>query len=82
MKNITLSIDEVIYDRARIVAAHRKTSLSAMVRDYLKEIAQEQLDSDQERRDAIQQKLWVLAEDRAPNNARSTEPLSRGEIYE
>jgi Family of unknown function (DUF6364) len=35
MSNITLSLDENTYRTARIVAAERGTSVSAMVRDYL-----------------------------------------------
>lgn len=39
MKNITVSVDEETYRRARIAAAQRDTSVSALVRDALKEIA-------------------------------------------
>lgn len=39
MKNITVSVDEETYLRARIAAAEQGTSVSAMVRDALKEIA-------------------------------------------
>ena len=39
MKNITLAIDEEILDKARIVAAHRRTTVNAMVREYLAEVA-------------------------------------------
>ncbi|MDN5940039.1 MAG: DUF6364 family protein, partial [Salinisphaera sp.] len=41
MKNVTLSIDEPTYTRARVVAAKRGTSLSRLVRDYLHRIEQE-----------------------------------------
>lgn len=39
MKNITVSVDEEIYHRARIRAALMNTSVSALVRDALTEIA-------------------------------------------
>ncbi len=39
MKNITVSIDDEIYRRARVRAAERDTSVSALVRRYLIEIA-------------------------------------------
>lgn len=39
MKNITVSVDEAVYHRARVHAAEEKTSVSAMVGSYLKEIA-------------------------------------------
>ncbi len=35
MKNITVAIDDEVYRRARIAAAERSTSVSALVRDYL-----------------------------------------------
>lgn len=35
MKNITVAIDDDVYRRARIAAAERSTSVSALVRDYL-----------------------------------------------
>ena len=41
MKNITLSVDEKTYRLARIRAAELDTSVSALVRDYLKHLAAE-----------------------------------------
>ena len=38
MKNITVSIDEETYRRARIVAAERDASVSALVREYLRSL--------------------------------------------
>jgi hypothetical protein len=35
MKNITLSVPDVVYKRARIKAAERDTSVSALVSEYL-----------------------------------------------
>lgn len=39
MKNITVSVDEQTYRDARIAAAQRGTSVSALVREHLQEIA-------------------------------------------
>lgn len=39
MKNITISIDDDVYRRARIKAAEQDTSVSALVRGYLGSIA-------------------------------------------
>ena len=39
MKNVTVSVDDEVYHRARIRAALLKTSVSALVRDALNEIA-------------------------------------------
>ena len=41
MKNITLSVDEKTYRLARIRAAELDTSVSALVRDYLRHLAAE-----------------------------------------
>ena len=46
MKNVTISLDEEVFRNARILAAERGTSLSAMVRDYLVGLA---ADPDDER---------------------------------
>jgi hypothetical protein len=39
MKNITLAIDDDILERARVVAAEKRTTVNAMVREFLTEIA-------------------------------------------
>jgi hypothetical protein len=39
MKNITLAIDEAVLDQARLHAAKRGTTVNAMVRAYLTEVA-------------------------------------------
>jgi plasmid stability protein len=40
MKNITLAVDDGVLDKARVVAAQRKTTVNALVRDFLTELAQ------------------------------------------
>jgi hypothetical protein len=35
VKNVTVSLDDVTYRRARMIAAERDTSSSALVKDYL-----------------------------------------------
>lgn len=42
MKNITVSVDEETYRRARIKAAERDTSVSRMVREFLNRVAGEE----------------------------------------
>jgi antitoxin component of RelBE/YafQ-DinJ toxin-antitoxin module len=39
MKNITVSVDDEVYHRARMWAAARRTSVSAMVRQMLIKVA-------------------------------------------
>jgi hypothetical protein len=38
MKNITLAIEDDILERARIVAAEKRTTVNAMVREFLAEV--------------------------------------------
>jgi hypothetical protein len=45
MKNITVSVDEKIYRRARIKAAERDTSVSALVKIFLVELSSEELNA-------------------------------------
>ncbi|TCS12154.1 hypothetical protein [Caulobacter sp. BK020] len=44
MKNITVSIDDETYRRARTKAAKQDTSVSAMVRKFLVDIAKDESD--------------------------------------
>ena len=39
MKNITVSLDDETYRRARMIAAQRDTSVSALVKHFLTELA-------------------------------------------
>ena len=52
MKNITVSVPEATYREARIHAAERNTSVSALVREFLAGLAQ--VESDFERRKRLQ----------------------------
>ena len=42
MKNITVSVDDGVYRQARIKAAERDTSVSALVKQFLTELASEE----------------------------------------
>lgn len=39
MKNITVSIDDDLYERSRVLAAERKTTVSGLVREYLQSVS-------------------------------------------
>jgi DICT domain-containing protein len=39
MKNITLAIEDEILDKVRIVAAEKKTTVNALVREFLTDLA-------------------------------------------
>jgi hypothetical protein len=51
MKNITVSVDEDIYRKARIKAAERDTSVSALVKRFLSELVGDESDADRLRRE-------------------------------
>ena len=51
MKNITVSVDDETYRRARIRAAEQDTSVSALVRRFLAELAAGEGDNDRLRRE-------------------------------
>ncbi|HLI58423.1 MAG TPA: DUF6364 family protein [Solirubrobacteraceae bacterium] len=42
MKNITVSVDDSVYRAARVRASERGTSLSALVAEYLRALADEE----------------------------------------
>jgi hypothetical protein len=44
VKNITVSVPDEAYRRARIAAAERETSVSALVRDFLTRLGEEESD--------------------------------------
>ena len=35
MRNLTVSLNDALYERSRVLAAQRNTTVTAMVRDYL-----------------------------------------------
>lgn len=39
MKNITLAIEDEVLDRVRIVAAEKRTTVNALVREFLADLA-------------------------------------------
>jgi plasmid stability protein len=83
MKNITLKIDDETHTKARVLAAKRGTSISAMVKEFLlKETSQS--DSEAERIAALEALLSRSdARAKASGKTRSTplKPLTREEIY-
>lgn len=50
MRNVTVSLPEDVYRRARIKAAEKDTSVSALVRDFLVQLGQEESDFDRRKR--------------------------------
>jgi len=50
VRNVTVSLDDEIYRRARVKAAERDTSLSALVRDFLVSLGEEETDFERRKR--------------------------------
>ena len=75
MKNITVSVEDSIYRRARIRAAEANTSVSALVKRFLAEVTGEETDF--ERRKRLQQE--TLATIRA---FRASDRLSRDKVHD
>ena len=72
MKNITVSLPDEVYRRVRIRAAELDKSVSALVREFLLQIGEEE--SDFERRARLQDEILATVEkfrasDRLPRDA-------------
>lgn len=76
MKNITVTVDDETYRRARVVAAERDTSVSALVRDFLNGL--ESGESRFERLMRLEQELRK----RVPPGFSASDNLSREELYD
>ncbi len=50
MKNITVSVDDEVYHRSRVRAAELRTSVSALVSQFLKQTAAEETESERLKR--------------------------------
>jgi Arc/MetJ-type ribon-helix-helix transcriptional regulator len=50
VKNITVSVPEEIYRRARVKAAERDSSVSALVREFLRRLGDEESDFEKGKR--------------------------------
>ena len=75
MKNITVSLQDEVYRRARIRAAERDTSVSALVQAFLSRLGADETDF--ERRKRLQHE--VLA---SVVRFEASDRLSRAEIHE
>ena len=76
MKNITLSIDDDTYRLARIKAAEREQSVSAMVRDLIRGLAAKPAD------DLAAKNARLFAAFAASKNFSVSDRLTREEIYD
>lgn len=82
MKNITLKIDDETYRKARVHAAERGTSVSALVREFLGTLGSNPEDDTHERIVARLREVYAEADARATPRTQPLVPLTREEIYE
>ena len=71
MKNITVAVDDDTYRRARIKAAEQDTSVSALVRRFLTELAGSESDTERLKREEreIRERIGTFrAADRLPRD--------------
>lgn len=52
-KNLTLAIDDDLLDKARVLAATRRTTVNAMVRGYLERVVREEAQKDEAREELL-----------------------------
>jgi hypothetical protein len=55
VKNITVTVDDALYEQSRVVAAQRKTTVTGLVREYL-----EGLSGAEERRERARREILKM----------------------
>jgi len=75
MKNITVSVDDEVYRRARMKAAEQDTSVSALVKGFLTELAAGESDFERLKREerALRDRI---------RNFRAENRLSRDDVHD
>jgi len=82
MRNITVSVDEETYRRARIRAAHAGTSVSALVRSFLVSLDQEaDAETEFDRLQRLQHETLTAIRARE-GGLRAAENLSRDDLHQ
>ena len=69
MRNVTVSLDDETYRRARVIAAERDTSVSALVKQFLIELASEESENQRLKREerALRERITAFrASDQLP----------------
>jgi antitoxin component of RelBE/YafQ-DinJ toxin-antitoxin module len=74
MRNITVSIDEETYKRARVAAAGLDTSVSALVKAYLEQIASNETETERLKRQEREIRSQISA-------FHASDRLSRDELH-
>ncbi len=75
MKNITVSVDDETYRRARMKAAEQDTSVSALVKCFLAELAEGESDAERLKREerALRERITTFS---------ARQRLSRDDVHE
>jgi hypothetical protein len=75
VKNITVSLDDEIYRRARIAAAERATSVSALVKRFLTELGSGESETERLKREerALRERITRF---------RASDRISRDELHD
>ena len=86
MRNITVSVDDETYRQARVLAAEMDTSVSALVREYLRSLTDSALKAEQQE-SASERRMRGLLEAREQihrnsPNFRVADNVSREELYD
>ena len=76
MSNITLSVDEDIIKKVRKIAIDKNTTLTAMVRDFLKSVAENEEIDKQRILNQIDESFTILSRDMGPR------AWTRDELYD
>lgn len=79
MKNVTVSLDDDTYRRARVYAAEQDRTLSALVREFLNSIGSEETEFERLARMEQELRAELLAKG---VRFSGSERLSREELYE
>ena len=74
MKNITVSLDDETYRRARMIAAQRETSVSALVKRFLLELGSGETETERLKREerALRERITIF---------RASDRLSRDDLH-
>ena len=75
MKNLTVSLDDEIYRRARVIAAQRDTSVSALVKQFLTSLAAGETEFERLKREERELREQIT-------NFSASDRLSRDEVHD
>jgi plasmid stability protein len=82
VKNITVSVEEELYHSARVQAAKRRKSLSALVREFLAGLVEGEDNETAGASKAELAKLFAMSDRKHRKKRGSVGPLNREELYE